>query len=71
VVCARIGQAEALLFGGLRAAQQRLAGYHARQVLLLRDRQVSEDLEVALRPAQVLGAFGFTVSLASFAAMTT
>jgi len=57
VAFTRIGEAAALFFTGLRAAQQRQAGYHARQILLLRERYASADLEAALRHAQDFGAF--------------
>lgn len=54
---AGIGAAAALFFTGLKAAQARQAGYHARQILLLRERYSTEDLEKALRHAHAYGAF--------------
>lgn len=57
VAFTRLGEAAALFFRGLHAAQQRQAGYHARQILLLRERYASDDLEAALRHAHAFGAF--------------
>jgi hypothetical protein len=53
----RIGQAAALFFTGLRAAQQRFACFHARQILLLRERYATADIEAALAHAHAFGAF--------------
>ena len=57
---ARIGEADgagALFFAGLCAAQHRFAGYHARQILLLRERYSTADLGRALQHARSFGAF--------------
>ena len=47
----------ALFFAGLEAAQRRFAGYHARQILLLRERYATADLDAALAHARSFGAF--------------
>lgn len=52
-----IGEAGALFFAGLAIAQGRFAGYHARQILLLRERYATEDLGAALAHARSFGAF--------------
>lgn len=57
---AKIGEADgagALFFAGLCAAQGRFAGYHARQILLLRERYSTADLGRALQHAHSYGAF--------------
>lgn len=54
---ARIGEAGALFFGGLSTAQRRFAGYHARQILLLRERYATADISAALAHARSFGAF--------------
>ncbi len=54
---AGIGEAGALFFAGLSAAQRRFAGYHARQILLLRERYSTADLAGALLHARSFGAF--------------
>ncbi len=53
----RMGEDAALFFAGLHTAQQRQAGYHARQILLLRERYATADLAAALRHAHAYGAF--------------
>ncbi len=50
-------QAGALFFAGLLTAQRRFAGYHARQILLLRERYSTADLARALAHARSYGAF--------------
>jgi transposase len=52
-----IGEAGALFFAGLCTAQRRFAGYHARQILLLRERYSTADLSAALVHAHAFGAF--------------
>jgi transposase len=52
-----IGEAGALFFAGLCTAQRRFAGYHARQILLLRERYSTADLGAALAHARSFGAF--------------
>lgn len=52
-----IGEAGAFFFTGLCTAQGRFAGYHARQILLLRERYSTADLEAALAHAHSFGAF--------------
>ena len=54
---AAIGEAGALFFAGLVAAQRRFAGYHARQILLLGERYTTSDLGAALLHASSFGAF--------------
>jgi transposase len=55
---AGIGEAGALFFAGLCTAQQRrYASYHARQILLLRERYSTADIGAALAHAQSFGAF--------------
>lgn len=54
---ADIGEAGARFFAGLAAAQGRFAGYHARQILLLRERYTTGDLAAALAHARSFGAF--------------
>jgi len=49
--------AGALFFAGLTAAQRRVAGYHARQILLLRERYSTGDIARALLHARSYGAF--------------
>lgn len=44
-------------YQGLAVAAPRLCGYHARQILLLRERYSTTDLEAALRHARSFGAF--------------
>jgi transposase len=53
----RIGDGGSLFFAGLAAAQPRFAGYHARQILLLRERYSTADLGAALLHARSFGAF--------------
>lgn len=52
-----MGQAAAAFFDALCAALPRLAGYHARRILLNRERYATADLCKALRHAQAYGAF--------------
>lgn len=52
-----LGADGARFFAGLAAAQGRLAGYHARQILLLRERYATADLCAALAHARSFGAF--------------
>jgi len=54
---AAIGEAGALFFAGLVTAQRRFAGYHARQILLLRERYTTTDIGAALLHARSFGAF--------------
>lgn len=54
---ADIGEAGGRFFAGLAAAQGRFAGYHARQILLLRERYATVDLSAALAHARSFGAF--------------
>lgn len=54
---ADVGEAGARFFAGLAAAQGRFAGYHARQILLLRERYATADLAAALAHARSFGAF--------------
>jgi transposase len=54
---ASIGEAGDLFFAGLCTAQRRFAGYHARQILLLRERYSTTDLGAALAHARSFGAF--------------
>jgi transposase len=54
---AGIGEAGALFFAGLCTAQRRFAGYHARQILLLRERYSTDDIGAALAHARSFGAF--------------
>jgi transposase len=54
---AGIGEAGALFFAGLCTAQRRFAGYHARQIMLLRERYATADLGAALAHARSFGAF--------------
>lgn len=54
---ADVGVDGARFFAGLTAAQGRLAGYHARQILLLRERYATADLCAALAHARSFGAF--------------
>ena len=57
VAFAGIGEAGALFFAGLTTAQRRFAGYHARQILLLRERYSTDDIAAALLHARSFGAF--------------
>lgn len=52
-----LGEDGERFFAGLLAQQGRAAGYHARQVLLLRERYASTDVSAALRHACAYGAF--------------
>ena len=52
-----LGEEGALFFAGLLSAQPRGAGYHARKILLLRERFATTDLCAALRHARSFGAF--------------
>jgi len=54
---ADLGEGGAHFFTGLTAAQRRFAGYHARQILLLRERYATADLLDALAHARSFGAF--------------
>lgn len=54
---ADIGDEAALFLAGLETAQRRFAGYHARQILLLRERYATADLAAALAHARSFGAF--------------
>ena len=53
----QISDESALFFAGLQTAQHRFAGYHARQILLLRERYATADLDAALAHARSFGAF--------------
>jgi transposase len=57
VAFAAVGEAGARFFAGLVAAQGRLAGHHARQILLLRERYATADVASALGHARAFGAF--------------
>ena len=52
-----MGEDAAAFFAGLTVAAPRLAGYQARQILLLRERYTTTDLCDALRHARSFGAF--------------
>ena len=52
-----LGSEAEAFFAGLVTATPRLAGYQARQILLLRERYQSEDLDKALGHARSFGAF--------------
>jgi transposase len=52
-----MGGDAAEFFAGLAVAAPRLASYHARQILLLRERYATPDLCAALRHARAFGAF--------------
>jgi transposase len=52
-----LGEDAATFFAGLRSHLGRLAGYHARQILLLRERYATDDLVRAFRHAQAYGAY--------------
>jgi transposase len=52
-----IGEDGALFFAGLASAHPRHCGYHARQILVLRERFATADLGAALRHARAFGAF--------------
>ncbi len=52
-----ISDGSALFFEGLQTAQPRFTGYHARQILLLRERYATCDLDAALAHARSFGAF--------------
>lgn len=52
-----MGEEAALFFAGLKAAQGRHAGYHARLILVLRERFSTESMGAALRHARAYGAF--------------
>jgi transposase len=54
---ADLGEEGALFFAGLMSAQPRAAGYHARQILLLRERFRTADLCAAFAHARSFGAF--------------
>ena len=54
---ADMGADGARFFAGLATAQGRFAGYHARQILLLRERYATADLCAALAHARSFGAF--------------
>jgi transposase len=54
---AELGEDAALFFAGLKSAQGRHAGYHARLILVLRERFATADLGAALRHARAFGAF--------------
>jgi transposase len=54
---AEMGEEAALFFAGLKSAQGRQAGYHARLILVLRERFCTADLDAALRHARAFGAF--------------
>jgi transposase len=53
----KMGPQAALFIAGLATAQPRLGAYHARQILLLRERYATADLEGALAHAHRFGAF--------------
>jgi len=53
----QMGPMAAAFFAGLLVANPRLAGYHARQILLLRERFATADLDRALGHAHSFGAF--------------
>jgi transposase len=52
-----LGEDAALFFAGLKSAQGRHAGYHARLILVMRERFSTADLGAALRHARTYGAF--------------
>jgi transposase len=52
-----MGEGAAEFYGGLHTAHPRLAAYHGRQVLLLRERYATEDICKALRHAHAYGAY--------------
>jgi transposase len=52
-----LGDGASDFFGGLARLGSKLCGYHARQILLMRERFTSEDLAAALRHAHVYGAY--------------
>jgi hypothetical protein len=52
-----MGEDATLFFAGLKAAQGRHAGYHARLILVLRERYSTKSLDAALRHARAYGAF--------------
>jgi len=52
-----LGDGGSEFFAGLAAAAPRHAGYHARQILLLRERYTSDDLLAALRHGHAFGAY--------------
>jgi transposase len=54
---AELGEEGALFFAGLKSAQGRQAGFHARLILVLRERFSTADLGAALRHARAFGAF--------------
>jgi transposase len=54
---ADVGVDGARFFAGLTAAQGRFAGYHARHILVLRERYATQDLCAALAHARSFGAF--------------
>jgi transposase len=54
---ALMGHEAEVFFAGLRVANARLCGHHARQILLLRERYTTSDLLSALGHAHSFGAF--------------
>lgn len=52
-----LGDGAADFFAGLVRRDERQCGYHARQILLLRDRFTSDDIAAALRHAHMFGAY--------------
>lgn len=52
-----LGEQARLFFAGLATAQPRFAGYHARQILLLRESYCTADIVKALGHAHSFGAF--------------
>jgi len=55
----QMGDGAILFISGLVVAQPRLAAYHARQILLLRERYATADLVSALGHAHSFGAFDY------------
>lgn len=52
-----LGDGAADFFAGMLRRDERQGGYHARQILLLRDRFSSDDIAAALRHAHMFGAY--------------
>jgi transposase len=58
-IFAELGEEGALFFAGLKSAQGRHAGNHARMILVLRERFSTADLGAALRHARAFAAFEY------------
>lgn len=52
-----LGDGAADFFAGMLRREERQCGYHARQILLLRERFTSDDIVAALRHAHAFGAY--------------